>query len=136
MASEQTANFGLNQWAAEDRVMRTEFNADNAKIDAALGAIPKIVTGTYTGDGTETRFIDLGFTPKALYVSSQEGMPYSSSGSCHYGGLALQNAPVTISSYTVLKLEETGFWVYYKRTDYYFILTNNEGKVYYYVAIG
>lgn len=36
MASKQTTNYGLNQWAAEDRVMRTEFNADNAKLDGAL----------------------------------------------------------------------------------------------------
>ena len=38
MASKQTEHYKLNQWAAEDRVMRTEFNADNAKIEAALEA--------------------------------------------------------------------------------------------------
>lgn len=36
MASNYTSNYSLNQWAASDRVLRTEFNADNAKIDAAL----------------------------------------------------------------------------------------------------
>ena len=36
MASGQTANYQLNQWEAEDKVLRTEFNADNAKLDAAL----------------------------------------------------------------------------------------------------
>ena len=36
MANGQTGNYGLNQWAAEDKVIRTEFNEDNAKIDAAL----------------------------------------------------------------------------------------------------
>ena len=36
MASNQTTNYGLNQWEATDQVLRTEFNADNAKIDAAL----------------------------------------------------------------------------------------------------
>ena len=36
MASNQTSNYGLNQWEATDQVLRTEFNADNAKIDAAL----------------------------------------------------------------------------------------------------
>ena len=34
-----TPNYQLNQWEAEDRVLRTDFNADNAKIDAALKAI-------------------------------------------------------------------------------------------------
>ena len=34
---EQTANYGLNQWDAGDRIMVEDFNADNAKVDAALG---------------------------------------------------------------------------------------------------
>ena len=53
MASNQTVNFGLNQWNAEDKVLREEFNADNAKIDAALAAAGncKIVTGSYVGTG-------------------------------------------------------------------------------------
>ena len=31
MASGQTTNYQLNQWEAEDKVLRTEFNADNAE---------------------------------------------------------------------------------------------------------
>ena len=33
---QQTANYQLNQWDGEDRIMRVDFNSDNAKIDAAL----------------------------------------------------------------------------------------------------
>lgn len=36
MPSNYTSNYNLNQWEAEDKVLRTDFNADNAKIDAAL----------------------------------------------------------------------------------------------------
>ncbi|MDE6902753.1 MAG: hypothetical protein K2P22_08430 [Lachnospiraceae bacterium] len=36
MASNYTRNYNLCQWEASDKVLRTEFNADNAKIDAAL----------------------------------------------------------------------------------------------------
>ena len=36
MASNQTSNYGLNQWEATDQVLREEFNADNQKIDEAL----------------------------------------------------------------------------------------------------
>ena len=36
MASNQTENYGLNQWEATDQVLRADFNADNQKIDAAL----------------------------------------------------------------------------------------------------
>ena len=49
----QTPNFQLNQWSGDDYVRRTDFNADNAKIDAALAAAGncRIVTGSYTGTG-------------------------------------------------------------------------------------
>ena len=39
MASNHTTNFELCQWQADDQVKRTDFNEDNAKIDAALGVI-------------------------------------------------------------------------------------------------
>ena len=49
----QTPNFQLNQWSPEDYVRRTDFNADNAKVEAALAAAGncRIVTGSYTGTG-------------------------------------------------------------------------------------
>ena len=34
-----TTNYQLSQWEAEDRVLRTDFNADNAKIEAALSGL-------------------------------------------------------------------------------------------------
>lgn len=36
MASNYTENYQLCQWEATDQVKRTEFNADNAKVDEAL----------------------------------------------------------------------------------------------------
>ena len=49
----QTTKFHLNQWSPEDYVRRTDFNADNAKVEAALAAAGncRIVTGSYTGTG-------------------------------------------------------------------------------------
>lgn len=38
MPTNKTNNYNLSQWAANDRVLREDFNADNAKIDAALAA--------------------------------------------------------------------------------------------------
>ena len=50
-----TQHYQLNQWAADDQVLRTDFNADNAKIDAALGAVKgcncRLYVETYTGTG-------------------------------------------------------------------------------------
>lgn len=36
MASNHTSNYNLCQWEATDAVLRTDFNEDNAKIDAVL----------------------------------------------------------------------------------------------------
>lgn len=36
MATNQTTNYQLNQWEPTDQVLRTDFNADNAQIDAVL----------------------------------------------------------------------------------------------------
>ena len=39
MASSYTENYGLCQWEAADSFIRTEFNGDNQKVDAALHAL-------------------------------------------------------------------------------------------------
>jgi len=58
MPSNFTPNYQLNQWEPDDRVLRTDFNADNAKIDAALAGKMGVsteagrmypTTGTFTG---------------------------------------------------------------------------------------
>ena len=38
MPSNQTANYSLSQWVRSDQVRMEDFNADNAKLDAALKA--------------------------------------------------------------------------------------------------
>lgn len=43
MASNQTTNYQLNQWEPTDQVLRTDFNADNAKLDAALTVLAEDV---------------------------------------------------------------------------------------------
>ena len=91
MASNQTSNYGLNQWEATDQVLRTDFNQDNAKLDAALkgladkdtalegtlasqaAAISKlgncrIQCITYTGSGSGSRLFT--FSGKPLFVSA------------------------------------------------------------------
>ena len=175
MASNHTEHFSLNQWLPDDQVKRTDFNEDNAKIDAALNdlsgglaekadqaaldalaaevakkattaaletvskklaAMPCLVTGTYTGDGTDSRLISLGFQPKALLVMREEGYsarPYTDD---YYGGLALPGKPVCLqTSYGtnyILTNESKGFRVYSNRDRY--ILSNQKDTNYYYLA--
>ena len=58
---EHTSNYNLSQWAGEDRILREDFNADNAKIEAALHNMAQstalagnchITIGSYVGTGT------------------------------------------------------------------------------------
>ena len=60
---EQTTNYQLSQWDEKDRILREDFNADNAKVEQALAEVAeqaamvskcgncKIVYGSYTGNG-------------------------------------------------------------------------------------
>ncbi len=40
-----TTNYSLSQWDASDRILRSDFNSDNSKIDAALKALASSVSG-------------------------------------------------------------------------------------------
>ena len=61
MPSNQTPNYALNQWERDDRVLMDDFNADNAKIDAALKLQADLLAekgnctiGVFTYQGTGT----------------------------------------------------------------------------------
>ena len=45
MPSNQTPNYALSQWERTDRVLMEDFNADNAKLDAALAGLAGQVAG-------------------------------------------------------------------------------------------
>ena len=160
----KTEHYQLNQWDAADQVKRTDFNEDNAKIDAALAAKTdnsaftqlqaanalkantstvnsqfstvnsrlntlegrvEVVIGSYTGDGTATRTIDLGFTPKAVLLEHPSGMRMTNN-NIAFGGLALLNFPAN-----GFQIVEGGFSVRYNSG---YVHTNNSGTVYHYLA--
>ena len=50
MASNYTEHYELCQWEATDQVQRTDFNADNAKVDAALDALAGQMAEKADGD--------------------------------------------------------------------------------------
>ena len=97
MASNQTSNYGLNQWEATDEVLRTEFNADNSKIDAALKGLAdkdaelegtlagqaadiakcgtcKFECFSYNGTGTETKTISFAHKPVLFLIQGDTSM--------------------------------------------------------------
>ena len=102
----KTTNYQLSQWAKSDRLMMDDFNADNAKIDAALGAL-QIVTGIYTGSGNDANCrvdVALGFRPKAVLVMANK---FQFSGNGAFFALAVDTEDAADNGY--LALTDTGF---------------------------
>ena len=158
MASNQTSNFQLSQWEANDEVLRADFNGDNLKIETALTAVKAvtdvaftpenspIAAGSYTGDGMASRKIDIGFTPKAVLV-----MPHGSelisnltSGTYIRGGLAVTGSGLStstdsgvtswVSGYTVIMVEEGGFRVGEGSEKFTKPAANSANRLFHYVA--
>ena len=135
-----TTNYQLHQWEASDSFLRTDFNTDFQKIDAAIkgvetaantalalkadkteltqacGALDEAkcetLTGSYTGNGANTRTIDLGCAPRAVFIDDELAVP----------GMA--------GSY-LLSLTASGFQV----RDSLGTSTNSSGETYYYLAL-
>ena len=108
MSTKKTRNYQLHQWEPADNFLRAEFNENFGKLDEALGKKAEVVIGVYIPDNTEERFIDLGFTPKAVLVVGSTGeMGYVTSGmTVVRGGLAL---PGHNLSDTLLEITTNGF---------------------------
>ena len=84
MAGGQTENYGLNQWRAEDQVLREEFNRDNRAVDGALASLasavtaglaqkygmdnPILIQGDYVGTGGPSIYVPTGFCPAFVMV--------------------------------------------------------------------
>lgn len=138
-----TANYQLHQWEPADFFLRTDFNADFAKLDAALAGKAGLadlaeklgaVTGSYTGDGSAGRTISLGFAPIAVFLREDEDST---------AVLAVQNGSVLDDqgSVVMMTLSSQGFQVTYSsfytgvttkvRQPY----TNRSGVTYRYLAL-
>lgn len=139
MASNYTEHYGLCQWDAADQVLREEFNQDNKKIDGALATIPQLVFGSYVGNGSATRKIELDFTPSALYVVASDGTPFRHIGgtSQHCGGLIFWGEPAldTFKKRAFLEICENGFRVAYNVDYSIYLCTNQPDEKYHYIAL-
>ena len=123
----ETTNHHLSQWVKTDRVRMEDFNADNAKLDAAIAGKAAITAGTYTGDGADPRIIDLGARPKAVLVITQDGT-IGNSGKPR-GGLAVDGSAAS-GCYIV----DNGFGVRRHGDGQPYIYSNVRDQVYNYIA--
>ena len=133
----KTTNYQLNQWEPEDDFLRTDFNEDNAKIEAALTALTagqvKVVAGSYTGtNSADGREIEVGFQPDAVVLFYNRGFTYNSGYT--YGGLFLPGAPlITGNGSVAAEVTDTGFKVYYNSNQQQY--TDQYGSTYHYLAL-
>ena len=87
----KTTNYQLNQWAKSDRVMMDDFNADNAKIDAALAARNcRFYTSTYNGTGEAEATFTFPGKPILIVISSAS-MVSIAVRSAEYGNTLMPN---------------------------------------------
>ena len=126
-----TEHYGLHQWESTDDFLRTDFNADFAAIDGALGAKCEMTVGSYVGDGEESRTISLPFQPQAVLLTNSEGETYRFPETT--GGLALAGHPLASYQYgdPCLAVAGSGFQV--GQSDRY-VNTNATGMAYHYAA--
>lgn len=108
----------------------------------------RIISGSYAGENeyedntTKTRFINLGVTPKAVFVMMNETSIHDSNYN-NLGGMALQGIPCkTVANnvnYNIIEIVQNGFNVFttMKRinTNWWLrINTNSLGNTYFYIA--
>ena len=138
---QKTEHYQLNQWEPADRVLRTDFNEDNRKIDAALEAMPQIAVGNYIGSGAygiaSPCKLSFSFTPKLLIITEDaDGQVYSgyfiygsSTGMTNWYGGATSNFTVIVSwsKHTVSWYTNNGNSAHQ---------LNSNGNIYHYLAIG
>ena len=106
--------------------------------DAEVAKKCEIYFGTYTGDGADSQFVELGFTPQAIMTCPQAGnSDPGGSGSSAYGGLALPDIPAKIQNRLFMQIEENGFRVYgnvFSGNPPY-LRANASGMIFFYWAI-
>lgn len=107
-----TTHLALNMPELNDPVDITQLNHNMEVLDQKV--YPNAtVTGSYVGDGTQDRFINLGFTPRAVLLCSAAGrMGYYYNGSeFTYGGLFTADHPLMNSTVCAGQVQEGGFSV-------------------------
>ena len=125
-----TENFGLHQWVPEDDFLRTDFNTDFQKIDAALGEALtdddlldirielftkcQLYYGSFAGNGTDSQVINLGVEPRVVVITNSTSM-YATmiAGTVPMGPLAIVSNGFEVGTGGNIPQNESGKRYYY-----------------------
>ena len=132
-----TTNYHLPQWDETDRVMRTDFNAAMAEIEAGMSenaqaaeqaAELTYTMGSYTGNGS-TQNIHLGFRPRFVIIFGDQSSSLSN-GSPTYVAIASEQ----ISSQRLFMTDEGFRVVKVGESNRTFPRANDSGIYYNFIA--
>lgn len=129
-----TQNLHLPQFDGSDRIHHDDFNEAFDKIDTALATVPRIVLGSYVGNGAASRTIDLEARPKFVLVWAAD-TSHLGNDRWTYWGLATEYGVQKLSGYATVELANAGFTVYKGGDNNYSVNTNYNGTVYAYLAL-
>ena len=122
------------------KASQSALNALNTTVQQIQANLTKITFGTYTGNNTATRVIDLGFTPDALLLLPGLSSVYYAEGEHDYyrGGLVFPGHPLSLEAHsqtvTYLQIVDNGFQVVYQDVIRIHYHTNSAGFQYFYIA--
>lgn len=144
MSTNYTEHLGLTLWAAEDPVLRTEFNANNQKLDACISALPRVAVGSYEGTGASgpdaPNTLSFDFQPMLVviladshYANHPANMFIRGQGKS--AGLSAVDNSAYADNLTVNWIGNTLSW-HYKFSDSSSHQLNDSGTTYRYFAIG
>ena len=130
----ETAIWGDAADRTVDEALRYSFSA---LMDVA-GEKATVVTGTYSGDGTETRTFSLGFTPRVLLLYGTT-VKWGISGTSALGHLSMCAIPGTNTNIdgdnAALEITNDGFTVTQKAIGVSHSNANYSNRVFMYIAI-
>lgn len=129
MSTNKTENYQLHIWSPGDIFSREEINANFSALDSAAA---QVVVGSFVGDGSLERFIDLGFTPRAVLITADNGATFYSQ--AQYGGLAVTGVNAVYQSRETIALKEGGFQIMYFTNGSSVCSINRSGQTRIYLA--
>lgn len=148
MASNQTQNYGLNQWSLSDSVVMADFNSDNQKLEEALNtitaSIPQIRSGTYTGTGEygadAPNVLTFDFTPKLVLINCLAEGGENANSSDHFSLVAVQGSKQCLAAYWNTSTSTLNLLWDTNSLSWYGSSAQKQGNwlnaVYHYIAIG
>ena len=141
MSTNYTEHLGLTLWEANDPVLRTEFNANNQKLDTVLGAMPRIAVGSYVGTGTsgadKPNTLTFDFNPQLIIIAKDAAESIDLGtimirGQSHNPGFGYVGSSSSCLSLTLTWSDNSVSWYTGNASEQ----LNTKGATYCYFAVG